>query len=160
MSTPDVRYHLGVLVTDGRAEIISTRGREGKGRPEKLYAVPRAALGDNLAGLADALLAEAGTKVKMEAVAKRFVTGTEIPGQPMTKKLALVVERLNEMNYQARWEAGGEGPRIILGLCPYSAIIERHPELCKMDAAMLSALLERDVEQRARLSPFCVFTMK
>jgi predicted ArsR family transcriptional regulator len=67
---------------------------------------------------------------------------------------------MSEMNYQARWEAGAEGPRLILGQCPYTAIIEKHPELCKMDAAMLTDLLGRNVELRTKLSPFCVFSVR
>ena len=39
-------------------------GRDGKGRPEKVYSLPRAALGDNLAALSDVLLAEAGSGVQ------------------------------------------------------------------------------------------------
>ncbi len=163
MSAPNVRHHLGILKADGRAEVMSARKREGKGRPEKLYSLSRAALGDNLAGLADILLTEAGSEVRMEAVGKRLAGQTGISNeasQSIAKRLASTVEKLNEAHYMARWEAGAEGPRVILGLCPYAAIIQKHPELCKMDTAMLSTLLRRDVEQRAKLSPMCVFVMK
>jgi predicted ArsR family transcriptional regulator len=69
------------------------------------------------------------------------------------------------MHYQARWEAGAEGPHIILGHCPYAVIIENHPELCKMDKAILSGLLGGQVEQLAKLEegagglPFCAFVL-
>jgi predicted ArsR family transcriptional regulator len=72
----------------------------------------------------------------------------------------LVLEKLNASHYMARWEAGAEGPRVILGMCPYAALIEKHPELCRMDTAMLSAYLGQDVKQRTKLSPVCVFVMK
>ncbi len=160
MTAANVRHHLSVLVADGRAEVISVRKIEGKGRPEKLYAISRAALGDNLAALASALLTEAGTKVQMEALASRLANGSENAGQPMAKRLASLVEKMNRMNYQSRWEAGAEGPRIILGLCPYAAIIEKHPELCRMDAALLKNLLGREVDQVMKLAPVCVFVMK
>jgi hypothetical protein len=64
------------------------------------------------------------------------------------------------MNYQARWEAGAEGPRIIFGLCPYAAIIEKHPELCRMDTALLGKMLGREAEQRLKLAPVCMFMLK
>lgn len=160
MSAANVRHHLSVLVADSRAEVMSARKRDGRGRPEKLYSVSRAALGDNLAALASALLTEAGTKVEMEALANRMVNDHEVENQPISKRLASLVEKLNGMNYQSRWEAGAEGPRIILGLCPYAAIIEKHPELCKMDAAVLRNLLGRDVEQLTKLGPSCVFAMR
>lgn len=163
MSAPNVRHHLTILVSDGRAEVMSARKREGKGRPEKVYSLSRAALGNNLAGLADALLAEAGSSVQMEAVGKRLAGAASFSGetsQSIPKRLASVLEKLNEAHYMARWEAGAEGPRVILGICPYAAIIEKHPELCQMDAAMLTTLIGRDTEQRTKLSPVCVFVVK
>jgi len=159
MSAPNVRHHLGILVEDGRAELISLRRREGKGRPEKVYSLSRAVLGNNLAGLADALLAEAGSDVRMEAVGKRLAGEAALSGetsQSNPKRLASVLEKLNEAHYMARWEEGAEGPHVILGMCPYAALIEKHPKLCRMDAAMLSALIGRDVKQRTKLSPVCI----
>jgi len=67
------------------------------------------------------------------------------------------------MNYHARWEAGRAGPRVILGHCPYAAIIEKHPELCQMDAALLEELTGESAEQVAQIgrdkSQACVFVM-
>jgi predicted ArsR family transcriptional regulator len=160
MSAPNVRHHLGVLVSDGRVEIAGLRPREGKGRPEKLYSLSRAALGDNLAGLASALLAEAGSGVRMEAVGKRLAGGADLSAHPIARRLAFVIEKINSMNYHARWEAGAEGPHVIFGQCPYAKLIEGHPELCEMDASMLAELLGRDVEQRTRLAPHCMFIVR
>ncbi len=72
MSAATVRHHLRVLASDGRLEVVSVRGRDGRGRPEKIYSLPRAALGDNLAALSDALLTEAGSRVQVEALAERL----------------------------------------------------------------------------------------
>ena len=163
MSAANVRHHLRVLVSDGRLEVVLVGEHDRRGRPEKLYSLPRAALGDNLPALSDALLAEAGTKVRMEALAKRLVGESDFAGQPIVKRLNLVVEKLNQMNYHARWEAGREGPRIILGHCPYAAIIEKHPELCQMDAALLEGLTGESAEQLSQIgrekSLACVFAM-
>jgi predicted ArsR family transcriptional regulator len=145
LSTPNVRHHLSVLCADGRVEMKESRPRNGRGRPEKTYALPQVALGDNLSALANAFLDEAGAKVKMEAVASRILSREQFSNLPMAKRLALLVEKLNEMHYQAKWEAGAEGPRIVLGRCPYWAIIENHPELCSMDAAMIKGALARPV---------------
>jgi predicted ArsR family transcriptional regulator len=81
------------------------------------------------------------------------------------RRLVSVVERLNGMHYQSRWEAGAEGPRIVLGHCPYAAVISKHPELCQMDAGLLTKLLGGDVRQTAKLEigagglPYCVFVL-
>ena len=149
MSAATVRHHLRVLTSDGRLEMESVRGREGRGRPEKLYSLPRAVLGDNLSALSEALLAEAGTKVRMEAVAKLLAGDSSFASQPIAKRLNLIVEKLNQMNYHARWEAGAGGPRILFGHCPYRAIIAKQPELCTMDAALLKELFGDQVEQNA-----------
>ena len=147
MSAPNVRHHLGILTSDGRLEITSVHQRGGRGRPEKMYSLSQSALGDNLSVLADAML---NGKVNMEAVGERIAQLQGLTGfasQPLPKRLSLLVEKLNEMHYQARWEAGAEGPRVIFGRCPFAKIIENHPELCKMDTAMLGASLGRPVMQ-------------
>jgi DeoR family suf operon transcriptional repressor len=163
MSAATVRHHLRVLVSDGRLEMASARGRDGKGRPEKVYSLPRSALGDNLAALSDVLLAEAGSGVRMEALAKRLVGESNFAGQPLVKQLNLTVEKLNQMNYHSRWEAGSEGPRIIFSHCPYASIIEKHPELCRMDETMLKEWMGQPVAQISKAgkdgSSVCVFAI-
>ncbi len=173
MSAPNVRHHLGVLVSDGRVEVVGTpvssplqggqRGVKGRGRPEKVFSLSAALEGDNLSALAEALLAEAGSTVRMEALAKRLLQTDEFAGQPMARRLALLVEKLNEMHYQSRWEAGAEGPRVLFGRCPYAAVIEKHPELCRMDASLLGNALGNEVRQLSKIGKgqgVCVFAMK
>jgi len=137
MSAPTVRHHLRVLASDGRLEIVPGREQEGRGRPEKLYSLPQSALGDNLAALSDALITDAGSGLRPDRLARQLVGEVSFAGQPLARQLNLTVEKLNGMNYHARWEASYEGPRIIFTHCPYAAIIEKHPELCQMDQAML-----------------------
>ena len=163
MSAATVRHHLRVLASDGRLEVTSLRGRDGRGRPEKIYSLPRAALGDNLAALSDALLADAGSGVQMEALAKRLAGESTFANQPVARRLNLTVEKLNQMNYHARWEAGLDGPRLIFSHCPYAAILEKHPELCRMDQAMLKEYMGQPVRQIFRTgkegSSVCVFVI-
>ncbi len=163
MSAATVRHHLRVLVSDGRLEIAAVRGRDARGRPEKIYSLPRSALGNNLAALSDALLTESGSRVSMEALAERLAGETSSVNQPLAKRLNLTVEKLNQMNYHARWEAGPEGPRILFGHCPYALILEKHPELCRMDQAMLQKLTGQPARQIFRTgkdgSTVCVFVM-
>jgi predicted ArsR family transcriptional regulator len=138
------------MVSDGRLEVESVRRREGRGRPEKVFSIPRVALGDNLSALADALLNEAGSKLKMEAVANRLAGESIFESQPIAKRLNSVVEKLNQMNYHARWEAGAAGPRVHYGHCPYAAIIENHPEICSVDDALLTRLIGRSVDRELK----------
>ena len=163
MSAATVRHHLRVLAADGRLELSSVRGRDGRGRPEKIYALPRTALGTNLAALSEALLAEAGSGIRMESLAKQLAKVDNFAGQPLAKRLNLTVEKTNGMNYHARWEAGSEGPRVVFSHCPYAAIIEKHPELCKMDEALLKDLVGQPARQILKTgkegSSICVFVV-
>ena len=163
LSAATVRHHLRVLVSDGRLELASLRGRDGKGRPEKVYSLPTFARGHNLGMLSDALLAEAGSGVRMDALAAHLVGDANFEGQPLARRLNLTVEKLNQMSYHAHWEAGSEGPRILLGHCPYAAILGKHPELCSMDNALLKNLTGQSATQIFRSgkegSSVCVFVL-
>lgn len=147
LSAPNVRHHLSVLRSDGRVEMNAFPRREGRGRPEKVYSLSEAALGDNLSALARAILVATGSIVSMEAVAGHLMDEKQFAGQSINKRLALLIEKLIEMHYQARWEAGAGGPRVIFGRCPYARVIEGHPEICTMDAALLKKALAREVSQ-------------
>jgi predicted ArsR family transcriptional regulator len=108
----------------------------------------------------DALLMETGSGFDAEALAKHMAGGASFKSQPVAKRLNLLVEKLNQMNYHARWEAGPQGPRILFGHCPYASIIGKHPELCRMDAALLKELYGDDMEQIAKiedLQGMCIF---
>lgn len=151
MSAPNVRHHLGVLVSDGQLEVSAVFQRGGRGRPEKVYSLSQAALGDNLSVLVNALLDE---KVNLEAIGERVAKSQGMvfsANQPMPRRLSQLVEKLNEMQYQARWEAGAEGPRLIFGRCPYAKIIENHPELCRLDVAMLETAFSRPIAQTTKI---------
>jgi predicted ArsR family transcriptional regulator len=164
ISAPNARHHLSVLCSDGRVEFVAVHNRDGRGRPEKLYSLAQVALGDNLPALANALLDAAGPRLRGDALAARMLNADPFAELSVTKRLALLVEKLNEMNYQARWEAAAEGPRVIFGHCPYAKVIEGHAELCRMDTAMLENVLGRPVMQsvRAELNPLthCPFIFR
>ena len=163
MPAANVRHHLRVLASDGRLEAASARRQGARGRPEKIYSLPRAALGDNLAALADALLSESNPRPGVEALATHLAGESHFAEYPLAKRLNLMVEKLNQMNYHAHWEAGSAGPRIVFGHCPYAAIIEKHPELCRMDKALLHALTGQPAAQTFKIgtegSSVCVFVV-
>lgn len=163
MSAAAVRHHLRVMTADGRLEMSFVRGRDGRGRPEKIFSLPRSALGDNLSALGDAVLTEAGTTVRMEALARRLAGESHFADHPIAKRLNLTVQQLNEMNYHSRWEAGPQGPRLIFGHCPYSKIIKKHPELCRMDEELIHQLMGDTALQIFKIgadgSATCVFAL-
>ncbi|MCC7118258.1 MAG: winged helix-turn-helix transcriptional regulator [Anaerolineales bacterium] len=150
MSAPNVRHHLSVLCADGRVELIAVQRRTERGRPEKKYALSENSVGDNLSALTQALFVVAGPKLKMEALAGQLMNAEAFANLTLQKRLALLIEKLNEMNYQARWEAGMAGPRLIFGHCPYAKVLQGHPNLCQMDALILRRALGREILQIER----------
>ncbi|KAF0108807.1 MAG: hypothetical protein FD146_693 [Anaerolineaceae bacterium] len=173
MTGANIRHHLAVLESNDLIEMVSQR-REGRGRPRMVYGLSRHALGDGLDELSAALLGEwqAGLPEREREAGLRSLAGRMGAGfageraGPLPKRLTDAVRYLNQGHYQARWEAGAAGPRVILGHCPFSAIIEEHPELCRVDAFLLEGCVGQPVEQSAKLEqggqglPQCVFLVK
>ena len=101
----------------------SWRARETKGkrgRPEKTYRLSDKLLGENFDLLADMILA---TWLQTLPAPKR-ASAVQALAEGMTgqigrieanlgpaKRLVQLTEKLNGLHYQARWEAGAEGPR-------------------------------------------------
>lgn len=128
-----------------------------------MYSLSAAALGDNLPALTLALLTETSQPLRVDALAGHILDSSRFANLPIPKRLALLVKELNEMHYQARWEAGAEGPRVIFAQCPYAKVIEGHPELCKMDAAILRNAFASGIEQTAKMEKtrgVCVFVIR
>jgi len=181
MTQANARHHLSILQKNGQVEVVGQRG-SGKqgGRPVIIYGLGRSILGDGLPALSGHLLDEwlgsvSGREkaIRLENLAKRLADMTDRNSKspdfgkatsPMVR-LTETVKLLNELGYQSRWEAHADGPRIILGHCPYAAIIREHPELCQMDAALLRENLSQGVTQIAKLEgnetgrPHCVFVV-
>lgn len=172
MTTANLRHHLAILEADGQIVEIAERPTGGRGRPEQIYALSSAALPDNLSGLANSLLAVLGaTQVAKRPEtrlrhAAQHLAGDHSGSGPASARLVSATRRLNQLGYHASWEARPGGPQIVLGHCPYAAIIEGHPELCQMDAELLAELLGQPVEQLTKLqpgpegTPQCIFQFK
>ncbi len=160
----NIRHHLAALVKDGLAQSASRAG--GRGRPEKIYRVSDSSLGDNLPMLVEVLLENVPASeldATLEHLAARLAGTTPEQRTILHRRLSAVVDRFSSLNYHPRWEAHAHGPRIILAHCPYTAVIAKHPELCRMDALALQKILSQPVEQTAQMEsnergiPFCMF---
>ncbi len=175
MSAATVRHHLAILSADGRIVSEGTEHRPRRGRPQKAYRLSDRLLGDNLANLAAAALdgwleslPQSKRESAVSALADRLrMQAVDIdPRLPASRRIVQLIEKLDAMHYEARWEAGAAGPRVLFGHCPYASIIEKHPELCRVDALILSAAMNSDVEQLARIgrgpgdAVQCVFALR
>jgi predicted ArsR family transcriptional regulator len=172
MSVANVRHHLSVLCSDGRVVLVAETRKGGRGRPVKVYGLSESLIGNNLALLSDLMLTEWLSKLSPEKRADAMAVISKELGMrlgqinsniPMAKRLVLVIEKLNALYYQAHWEAGAEGPRVLFEHCPYTGVIDKHPELCMMDSALLEELTGQSVEQTAKMekggNSLCVFRL-
>ncbi len=164
----NIRYHLTILQEQGLVEEGGQKNQVAKGRPATLYKLSEQTLGHNLDCLSDALLTELFSDLSSETqreilqrTARRMLDGLSKPQsgitevnssktQTLTRRLNGVIRLLNLLNYQARWEAHAEGPRLVLIHCPYKAVINTHPELCQLDRYFLQGLLDTPVVQLIR----------
>ncbi|MBN1452721.1 MAG: helix-turn-helix domain-containing protein [Anaerolineales bacterium] len=171
MTVANLRHHLNALGEMGMVEVVGQVEPEGRGRPALIYMPTRTAQEHNLDTLASALLGEIlasleGQVDRIKNLAKRLEDGRGVTTGAITRRLLAVVHRLNNLHYKAHWEAHADAPRIILGRCPYAAIIADHPELCQMDAFLIEELAGIPANQLEKLThspdgPFrCVFALR
>ena len=169
VTAANIRHHLKQLKQNGLVEVVGTQPLRGRGRPMKLYSLTENALQHNLEGLASALLHtlpnDPDLKGEKLAEIAANLLGDYAPSANMHARLNQAVEHLNALQYLAAWEASPSGPRVLLHNCPYALILDEHPELCQMDAALLSQLLAQPAEQTAKLerspdgTPHCAFIL-
>jgi predicted ArsR family transcriptional regulator len=169
MTSANARHHLSILEGQNLVEEVGQRLARGRGRPTKLFALTHRAMDHNIDLLVDALLKLILTNKNPEEQFAQLIPqlfGEEMDSKNQIQRLNQIIQRLNEMHYQARWEASPSGPRIIFGHCPYAPILSENPELCQMDQVMLAKQLKNPIEQIAKLerSPkgkiHCIFAMR
>ena len=166
----DIRHHLSILSEQGSVKVIGQKALKHKGRPSQVYVSCQQSERNNLDRLSDALLVElishkntVETRRQITEIARHISTEFKTDYINPTRRLYSAIYSLNHMNYQAHWEAHVDHPRIMLGHCPYQAILAGHPELCLMDMALLENLLGTPVRliERHKLDirglPQCVF---
>lgn len=167
MTPANARHHLAILQDEGVVEPAGLQAVAGRGRPSRLFRLVQPAHRHSLDSLASALLQELAERLPpeeqepcLQSLARRLCkkpplrsSGEQVQSRRLPQALFEAVQRLNELNYAARWEARPQAPRLILGRCPFAAILDSHPELCRMDAFLLEELAGARVEQTARLAP-------
>jgi predicted ArsR family transcriptional regulator len=171
VTSANIRHHLGILATQGMVEVLGHEVPNGRGRPTKIFGLTLSATSHNLDSLTSALLIFLRNEMVDEKnnnwlsqLADTLIFDLDGIDPSLPQRLNKTIQWLNKHNYQARWEASATGPRLILGHCPYQAILPEHPELCQLDKEILSKLLDIPVVQSSKIErkpggiPHCVFT--
>jgi predicted ArsR family transcriptional regulator len=158
LTQANIRHHLSILFEEGKVEVVGQNQPEGRGRPPFLYMPTKQTQKHSLDVLLSALLEDiqlAGSSRQRESKIKRLAERLSLPrsneNKSLTIRLGESMQHLNNLHYQAHWEARSDSPIIILGRCPYAPIIDQFPELCTMDKYILENMLEREVEQISKI---------
>jgi len=173
LTIANIRHHLDILLEEGAIEIAGKTAPQGRGRPTLIYMPARRAADPDTHPLLSALLEEIETsrtalqrENRLKKLAARLVGAIQRKKTAIPQNFNHAVQRLEELGYHSRWEARAQGPQIILGRCPYAAVIDQHPILCSLDKHLLETMLEKKVEQREKITyrpegpAQCVFHVK
>ena len=144
----NIRHHLSVLIEQGSIKVAGYKTNQKRGRPAVIYTLAQSILKDNLGHLSEVLLQKLLDGLSPEAqddtlrwLAQRLFAGLPIANHNPTQRLYSAIQVLNRMNYHAQWEAHADTPRIMFGHCPYTAILDTHPEMCQVDAYLVEHLI-------------------
>jgi predicted ArsR family transcriptional regulator len=149
-----VRHHLEILLERGLIRTTGVQRRKARGRPRHIYELTETAkrfFPQGYEGLAAELLNEMKHILpppRLEAFFTGLATKTastlETNGQEsIEERLGLVTHFLCERGYLARWEKREAGGYLLhMVNCPYEGLSAQHGELCMMDLALISELLE------------------
>jgi predicted ArsR family transcriptional regulator len=161
MTSANARHHLKILQDLDLVIATTHQKRVGKGRPARVFRLSEKVSGNNLGLLAAILLEELLLNTETEnlallqqKIAKRLAQISEVQNFPVNQaaRLFLAVQRLNQLHYQARWEARSNAPRLILSNCPYLEISEKKPGICAIDAALIQELAGLPANLKERLA--------
>jgi predicted ArsR family transcriptional regulator len=159
MTSANARHHLSILLDEGAVEVVGKRPSAGRGRPSQLYAITQPAsnceLNNLVIAMVDSLITNLPPDENQRAL-RKIAQHLSTPGERyrnLTQRMNAAVGHLNQRNYNARWEAHSDGPRIILENCPYKQIIDTHQVPCQIDAFLLEDLLGVRSRQIAMLEP-------
>jgi predicted ArsR family transcriptional regulator len=169
VTAANIRHHLKILKQQNLVEEFGKLPPRDRGRPTKLYRLSSTTMDNNLQALSSALFRifledtkSIADLVKMDQIAQKMIGQYKLHPN-LFQRLNSAMKWLNTMNYKSRWEASQAGPRMILGYCPYLAIIDSNPEVCDLDKAIISRLIGLPVDQLEKLerspegSRHCVF---
>ena len=167
-----VRHHLSALQAEGL--VIAAEAHASVGRPKLLYSLTAAAaekFPTKYLRFTDRLLEEIKSALPgpilekiFSAMANDIATEHEarLGGKSLDDKLTVLVEVLGEEGFMAEWNKVGESYHLTEYNCPYFLIGQRHPEVCKIDQALISQILSRPVEKSTCLlngDQRCVFVI-
>ncbi len=161
LRTPaDIRYHLTRLHKAGLIFTIPAKNlQDHRGRPARSYTLTHQAAPEPLVHLLSGALTlllicePAHLEKSVDDLSRQIIPPDENPSARLVSRIARLMERLNNLQYHARWEARTGGPCIILQNCPYRNLLRQFPQLCDIDRRILQNHLKLPVEIEQHIQP-------
>ena len=172
VSTVSIRHHLTSLQAEGL--IAAGEARHGVGRPHLVYSLTQAGMErfpTRYMRLSGRLLEELKATLPPDQIEAMFTRIAEsivadnahrLAGKSLDEKMALLVELLGDEGFMAAWNVAGQNWQLTEYNCPYFLIGQKHPEICRMDEALISQVLSLPVEKNTCLldgDARCTFTI-
>ena len=162
-----VRKHLDAMVAAGTlvAREAPIRGRRGRGRPARLFALSDAGHASTGPSAYDAVAVEALVYLRetageqaVEEFARRRMAQWEsryeaqISELPLAERPAALVEALSADGYAATVHDGGCGVQVCQHHCPVQHVAEEFPALCEAETEAIGRLVGRHVQRLATIA--------
>jgi predicted ArsR family transcriptional regulator len=146
LTPANIRYHLKELENKGEVKKKILPDPNRVGRPPAQFTLSPQSQGENFANLLRSFLRAVDkhpqSETLLKAVVKNFRSGPITKQKSKFQRWNEAVEILNEQHYHAAWEAGPQGPKILLHHCPYLDLPSEFPLLCELDCQILSNLFD------------------
>lgn len=164
-----VRRHLDALLIEGmiEAQEARPRGRRGRGRPARFFAVTDAGRSafyhayDDLAASALRFLADTVGEEAVEEFARRQIGDLErryrpvVRRAPQRERARALAEALSVDGYAATTGAApapGGGEQLCQHHCPVAHVAEEFPQLCEAETEAFARLLDTPVQRLATIA--------
>jgi DeoR family suf operon transcriptional repressor len=152
-----IRHHLAILEDEGLVSREQERGHVG--RPRDVYCLTEEARAlfperyDELARHLLNSLKELGATDHIHAVLDRMAAeltaehSTSLADKSLEERLNLLIDVLGNAGFLATWDH--DGPEYVLReySCPYYAVGQDHPEICRVDWQIINTILDAPVER-------------
>jgi predicted ArsR family transcriptional regulator len=165
-----VRHHLNLLQQEELITLPQLRHRSTPGRPQHVYALTekaRAHFPNNYQHFAATLLEQLkaqlppeGVNVILEGVATSMAQEANVGDVPLSERLQLAVQYLNDHGYAATWEDHTDGYILHTRNCPYHHLAHDNEALCDMDMRLVSNMIGVVPRLLSRISegePTCTY---
>lgn len=161
VSSVTIRYHLNVLLSDGKITEPRAIPRTSRGRPQHVFAAVRDIDADKgtvhemLAYLLEALEHEKPEIAEplLERMIKSIVSDAQITEcVQLSERVVASAHFLNSRGYEANTERVEGGFILYTHRCPYHDIPQRTTSMCGLDMRLIEAVVGQPIQRLMRIT--------